>query len=198
MNVHAIGDSTNRLVIDLMERIYEIRKDHRWRIEHAQVLDQIDIARLANCGAFPSVQPTHATTDQRWAKDRLGENRMKGAYAYQSLLNQTGIMCIGTDFPVESINPFLTIHAAVNRKNKDNFPGAGFQKKEAISFMDCIKGMTLWSAFAAFQEDELGTLEKGKDATFAIFENKVKADEVFQENFAFMTFIKGKKVYSAE
>jgi predicted amidohydrolase YtcJ len=107
-------------------------------------------------------------------------------------------MCIGTDFPVESINPFLTIHAAVNRKNKENFPSAGFQKKEAISFLDCIKGMTLWSAFAAFQENKLGTLEKGKDATFAIFENKVKADEVFRENFAFMTFIKGKKVYSAE
>jgi predicted amidohydrolase YtcJ len=198
MNVHAIGDSTNKLVLDLMERVYEIKKDHRWRIEHAQVLDPIDIFRLGNCGAFPSVQPTHATTDQRWAKDRLGEKRMQGAYAYQSLLNQTGIMCIGTDFPVESINPFLTIHAAVNRKNKENFPSAGFQKKEAISFLDCIKGMTLWSAFAAFQENKLGTLEKGKDATFAIFENKVKADEVFRENFAFMTFIKGKKVYSAE
>lgn len=198
MNTHAIGDSTNRLVIDLMERIYQINRDHRWRIEHAQVLDPIDILRLGNCGAFPSVQPVHAVSDQRWAKARLGEERMKGAYAYQSILAQTGVFAIGTDFPVESMNPFLTIHAAVQRKNKENFPGEGFEKKEAISFLDCIKGMTIWSAFASFEEARLGSLEANKDATFVIFESPVKSGAVFHENFAFMTFIKGKKVYSAE
>ncbi len=198
MNVHAIGDSTNCLVIDLMERIYEVKRDHRWRIEHAQVLDPRDILRLAQTGAFPSVQPTHAVSDQRWAKDRLGSERLKGAYAYQSLLNQVGMLAIGTDFPVESINPFLSIHAAVQRRDRDNFPSEGFLPSEAISFEDCIRGMTLWPAIASFQENRLGSLEKGKEATFVIFESPVKSSPVFQENYAYMTFIKGKKVYSAE
>lgn len=198
MNVHAIGDSTNRLVIDLMQRIYEVRPDHRWRIEHAQVLDPTDIQRLAGTGAFPSVQPTHAVTDQRWAQARLGSERMKGAYAYQSILNQVGMLALGTDFPVESINPFLTIHAAVQRKNSDNFPSEGFAPSEAISFEDCIRGMTLWPAIAAFQEERLGSLEAGKEATFVIFESPVRSTPAFQENYAYMTFIKGKKVYSGE
>lgn len=198
MNVHAIGDSTNRLVIDLMERIYEIKKDHRWRIEHAQILDPTDILRLSESGAFPSVQPTHAVSDQRWVADRIGEKRLTGAYAYQSILNQTGIFALGTDFPVESMNPFLTIHAAVQRKNKDNFPSEGFLTNEAISLMDCLKGMTIWAAFAAFEENRLGSLEANKTANFFIAENPIKASDSFQENFAFMTFINGKKVYSAE
>lgn len=198
MNVHAIGDSTNRLVIDLMEKMYEIKKDHRWRIEHAQILDPTDILRLSESGAFPSVQPTHAVSDQHWVADRIGNKRLLGAYAYQSILNQSGIFALGTDFPVESMNPFLTIHAAVQRKNKDNFPAEGFLTNEAISLMDCLKGMTIWAAFAAFEENRLGSLEPTKTANFVVLENPLKATSTFQENFAFMTFINGKKVYSAE
>ena len=198
MNTHAIGDSTNRLVIDLMENIYSRNKDHRWRIEHAQVLDPKDISRLGACGAFPSVQPIHAVSDQRWAKARLGEARLAGAYAYQSILAQTGMFAVGTDFPVEPFNPFMNIHAAVQRKDKENLPAAGFLAREAISFEDCIRGMTIWSAFGAFSESSLGSLETNKDATFAIFESPVKSTSGFRENYAFMTFIKGKKVYSAE
>ena len=123
---------------------------------------------------------------------------MKGAYAYNSLLNQYGMLAIGTDFPIELTDPFLTIHAAVHRKNIEDIPADGFYSGEAISLDQCLRGMTIWAAFASFQENQLGTLEKGKDATFAIFENPVKANASFIPNFASYTFIKGKKVYSTE
>jgi predicted amidohydrolase YtcJ len=198
MNTHAIGDSTNRLMLELYESIYKINPDHRWRIEHAQIVDPADFELFAKAGVFPSVQPTHATSDQRWASSRLGEHRMKGAYAYNSLLNQFGMLAIGTDFPVELTDPFLTIHAAVNRKNSENFPGLGFQPEEAITLNQCIRGMTIWAAYASFQENELGTIEAGKDATIVMFESAVNANEVYSPNFAYMTFINGKKVYSVE
>lgn len=198
MNTHAIGDSTNKILLDLYERVFEVNKDHRWRIEHAQVVDPKDFELFSKYGVFPSVQPTHAVSDQRWAEQRLGRKRMVGAYAYKTLLNQYGMLAIGTDFPVELTDPFLTIHAAVKRQNADNVPGGGFYSNEAITLEECLRGMTIWSAFASFQEKRLGTLEKGKDATFAIFENPIKVSDVFRPNFATYTFIKGKKVYSVE
>lgn len=198
MNTHAIGDSTNKILLDLYERIFEVNKDHRWRIEHAQVIDPKDFELFSKYAVFPSVQPTHAVSDQRWAEQRLGRKRMIGAYAYKSLLNQFGMIAIGTDFPIELTDPFLTIHAAVQRMNVDNIPSGGFYSKEAITMEECIKGMTTWATFASFQENELGTLEKGKDATLAIFENPVSSYAEFQPNFASYVFIKGKKVYSVE
>jgi predicted amidohydrolase YtcJ len=198
MNTHAIGDSTNKILLDLYQRVFEFNKDHRWRIEHAQVIDPKDFELFSNYGVFPSVQPTHAVSDQRWAEQRLGRKRMLGAYAYKTLLNQYGMLAIGTDFPVELTDPFLTIHAAVKRKNADGVPGGGFYSNESITLEDCIKGMTIWAAFASFQEERLGSLEKGKDATFAIFESPVKANDEYKPNFATYTFIKGKKVYSVE
>ena len=198
MNTHAIGDSTNRLILDLYKMIYATKRDHRWRIEHAQVLDPIDFKLFSQYGVFPSVQPSHAVSDMRWAETRLGTERVKTAYAYRTLLNQTGMLAIGTDFPIESFNPFLTIHAAVQRMDIDNSPSNGFQMNEAISLNDCIKGMTTWAAIAAFQEHQLGTLEKGKDATFAIFDFPVGTSSEFRQNYAYMTFIKGKKVYTTE
>lgn len=198
MNTHAIGDSTNKLIIDIIADTYRQKKDHRWRIEHAQVLDVNDIPKLGQYAIFPSVQPTHAVSDQRWAEDRLGRERLKGAYAYQSILNSTGIFAFGTDFPVEHFNPFLTIHAAVKRKNSDNFPPKGFLNQEAVSLQNCIQAMTIWAAFASFREHQSGSLEKGKEASFVILEHPLKVSDNFSPNFAYMTFIKGKKVYSAE
>ena len=198
MNTHAIGDSTNRIMLELYQKVYNRNPDHRWRIEHAQIIDPIDFNLFAKAGVFPSVQPTHAVSDQRWAVSRIGEQRMIGAYAYKSLLDQFGMIAIGTDFPVELTDPFLTIHAAVQRKNADNFPALGFLPKEQITIEDCIKGMTIWAAFASFQEKQLGTLEKGKDATLVIFDRPVKSTGVYTPNFAHTTFIKGKKVYSVE
>ena len=198
MNTHAIGDSTNKVILDLYASIFKVKPDHRWRIEHAQVVDPNDFDLFANYGVFPSVQPTHATSDQRWAEKRLGKNRMHGAYAYKSLLERFGMLAIGTDFPVELTDPFLTIHAAVQRKNSENIPSQGFLSKESISMEECIKGMTTWAAFASFQENELGTIEKGKDATISIFERPVVSNSNYTPNFAYHVFIKGKKVYSVE
>ncbi|MEN9999336.1 MAG: hypothetical protein RI922_2326 [Bacteroidota bacterium] len=198
MNTHAIGDSTNNLLLNIYKGIFEVNKDHRWRIEHAQVVDPKDIALFSQYGIFASVQPTHAVSDQRWAEARLGKERMKGAYAYKSLLQQCGMLAIGTDFPIELTDPFLTIHAAVQRKNSDNFPASGFYSNESISLEECIKGMTIWAAYASFEEERLGTLEKGKEATFSVFVNKVSAGPDYQPNFAAYTYIKGKKVYSVE
>jgi predicted amidohydrolase YtcJ len=198
MNTHSIGDSTNRILLDIYAKEYEKNKDHRWRIEHAQLIDPIDLMLFGKTGAFPSVQPTHAVSDQRWIEDRVGQVRMQGAYAYKTLMTKAGMLAIGTDFPVEDIDPFLTIHAAVQRKNSANFPTNGFLMNEAITLNQCIKGMTIWAAFATFQENQLGSLEKGKDATFVIFESTVVSQPLFVPNFAHSTFIKGKKVYSVE
>ena len=196
MNTHAIGDSTNSIVLEMYQKVFEKNKDHRWRIEHAQVVDPSEIGLFGKFGIFPSVQPTHAVSDQRWAKDRLGENRMKGAYAYKSLLKSYGMVAIGTDFPVELTNPFATIKAAVERKDQSDFPAQGFYPNEALTFIECIKGMTLWAAFSSFDETRLGSLEVGKDASFVIFEKPLSSMKT--DNFAWMTFILGKSVFSAD
>jgi predicted amidohydrolase YtcJ len=198
MNTHAIGDSTNKLVLQELAKTFEIHKDHRWRIEHVQVLDLDDFKLLGDVGAFPSIQPVHAVSDQRWALQRLGEKRIKGAYAYQQILNQTGMCAIGTDFPVESFNPFATLFAAVKRKDTQNIPNNGFLNEGAMSLTDCLRGMTIWAAYAAFQEQTLGSLEKGKDATLFIANEKIVIHDSYKPNFAFQTYIKGKRVYSIE
>lgn len=198
LNIHAIGDSTNRLVLDLITGYSQKNPDHRWRLEHAQVIDPRDFDLLANSGAFPSVQPTHAVSDQRWAELRLGKDRLKGAYAYNTLLQKAGMLAIGTDFPVESTNPFLTIHAAVNRKNAEGDPINGFLIEEALTEEDCLRGMTIWAAFASFQEASKGSLEKGKDATLVILENRFSSKGAYSPNYANRTFIKGKQVFSME
>lgn len=198
MNTHAIGDSTNNVLIDLIADTYAYKKDHRWRIEHAQVIDMNDFEAFGKYGILPSVQPTHAVSDMRWAKERLGEKRLEGAYAYQRLLDLAGIIAFGTDFPVESFNPFLTIHAAVNRKNQQNEPNGGFLPANKVTIDNCIKAMTLWPAFASFQENKTGSLEKGKDATFVVLEYPFNTSDTFKDNFAYLTYIKGKKVYSTE
>ncbi len=198
LNTHAIGDSTIALLLSIYKNIYTVNKDHRWRIEHAQVVDKKDIDLFGKYAVFPSIQPTHAVSDQRWAEQRLGKERIKNAYAYKSLLNQFGMVAIGTDFPIELTDPFLTIHAAVQRKNSENFPSNGFYPFEQLSMEECLKGMTIWAAYAAFQEKQLGSLEKGKDATFAIFENKITSTSEYKPNFSLATYIKGKKVYSVE
>ena len=198
LNVHAIGDSTNRLVLELIKAYSAKNPDHRWRLEHAQVIDPKDFDLLASSGVFPSVQPTHAVRDQRWAESRLGKARLKGAYAYNTLLQKSGMLAIGTDFPVESTNPFLTIHAAVNRKNAENDPIDGFLTGEALTEEACLRGMTIWAAFASFQEGTKGSLEKGKDATLVILENPFSSKGSYNPNFSNATFIRGKKVFSME
>jgi len=198
MNTHCIGDSANALVLELYRKVNEVKKDHRFRIEHAQIIDPKDFSKFSSYGVLPSVQPTHAVSDQRWVENRIGKDRLKGAYAYSKLLKTCGMIAIGTDFPVELTNPFLTIHAAVQRKNADDMPIEGFLKSEALSLEETLKGMTIWAAYAAFQEKERGTLEVGKMADFAIFQKPVVSRPNFESNFSWMTFVSGKKVYVAE
>lgn len=198
MNTHAIGDSTNKLLLEIYLDQKSVNPDHRWRIEHAQVLSPSDFNLFAESGAFPSVQPAHAISDQRWAEKRLGKERMDGAYAYNSLLQIHGMLAIGTDFPIEVIDPFRTIQAAINRQNKNNEPTQGFLINEKITLEECIKGMTNWSAIASFQEEKIGTLEAGKNATLVIFDRPITAAPFYQANFAHTVFIAGKKVYSVE
>lgn len=196
VNIHAIGDSTNSIVLNLINKYVAKKPDHRWRVEHAQVVDPKDFELFTKSGAIPSVQPTHAVSDQRWAGARLGPSRLLGAYAYKSLLEATGILALGTDFPVESTNPFATIRAAVLRVNADGEPIGGFLPNEALSMKDCLMGMTLWPAIAGFQENRIGTLEKDKDATFFIASQAINESSNFSELYSVRTVVNGKTVYS--
>lgn len=196
MNTHGIGDSANALILDIYKNAFERNKDHRFRIEHAQVVDLKDFEKFSAFAVFPSVQPTHAVSDQRWAEKRIGTERLKGAYAYKTLLKQYGMLAVGTDFPVELTNPFLTIHAAVERKNSNNEPMTGFLPTEALTLEEVMRGMTIWAAFASFDENRIGSLKKGKQATFVIFEKPLRSQANFIQNFAWKTFIRGEMVYS--
>src|SRR5205823_5500526 len=123
-----------------------------------------DFAFFKNYSIIPSVQPTHATSDMYWAKDRLGAKRLKGAYAYKQLLDENGWIPLGTDFPVEDISPLKTFYAAVFRIDSEGYPAGGFQMENALSRMEALRGMTIWAAKANFEEDDKGSLEKGKFA----------------------------------
>ena len=197
LNTHAIGDRGNQLVLTAYKRTYEQNPDHRWRIEHAQVVDPADLHFFGDYAIFPSVQPTHATSDQDWAENRLGKNRMKGAYAYRSLYNQFGMLALGTDFPVEEINPFLTLRAAVFRRDKNDYPKNGFLLEEGLDLNTALKGMTVWPQFASFSEAERGMLIQGMEATFFICAKPISSKEIPVDNYAKATFVRGKKVFDA-
>lgn len=198
LNAHAIGDAAVKMVLDAYKDVSKTNPDHRWRIEHAQIISPEDMPLFMQYGILPSVQPTHAVSDYLFAEQRLGAERLKEAYAYHSLLNATGMIAIGTDYPIEDMNPFKTIYAACARKNDKEAPAGGFLPGEAISLDDCLRGMTVWATLAGFQDDRIGRLEEGMDATFAIFERKISLSPNFQQNFSLHTYINGKEVYSAE
>jgi predicted amidohydrolase YtcJ len=171
MCTHAIGDSGNRVILKIYNKLLKGKNDKRWRIEHAQVVNEKDFDLFGKTSIIPSVQPTHATSDMYWAEERLGKERLKGAYAYKQLLLQNNWLPLGTDFPVEDISPFKTFLAAVVRKDAKGYPENGFQKENALSREETIKGMTIWAAKANFLEKEVGSLEKGKKADFIILNN---------------------------
>lgn len=172
LNVHAIGDAANQLMLSIFALYNEKKDDRRWRIEHAQIVAEKDLNLFGNYGIIPSVQPTHATSDMHWAENRLGA-RIKQAYAYQKLLEQNGWIALGTDFPVENIYPTFTFFAAVARKNADNLPENGFQTENALSKEQALRGMTIWAAMANFEEHQKGSIEIGKFADFVILSNDI-------------------------
>lgn len=198
MCTHAIGDSGNRQLLNIYAQVLKGKNDKRWRIEHAQIVNENDFSFFADYNIIPSVQPTHATSDMYWAEDRVGAYRMKGAYAYKQLLQTNNWMPLGTDFPVEYISPFKTFFAAVVRKDAKGFPAGGFQIENALTREQTIRGMTIWAAKAAFEEKEKGSLEKGKAADFIMLDNdlmKCEEQKILQTK-VMGTYVNGKKVYS--
>jgi len=197
MCTHAIGDSANRSILKIYNAVLGGKNDKRWRIEHAQVVSPADFALFGKTNVIPSVQPTHATSDMYWAGDRLGATRVKGAYAYKQLLAENGWIPLGTDFPVEQINPMFTFYAATQRKDAKEFPKGGFQMENALTPEQALRGMTIWAAKANFEEKEKGSLEVGKFADFVILENdimKATAQQILQ-NKVLKTYLNGEKVY---
>ncbi|HMN32737.1 MAG TPA: amidohydrolase [Chitinophagaceae bacterium] len=166
--VHAIGDSANRMVLKIYAEVLQGENDRRWRIEHAQVIDEGDFHYFGEYQIVPSVQPTHATSDMYWAQDRVGAQRIKNAYAYQKLLMQNQWIPLGTDFPVEGVNPLQTFYAAVFRIDQNHFPQNGFEIENALTREQALRGMTIWAAKSAFEEKEKGSLEIGKSADFCV------------------------------
>jgi len=194
MNTHAIGDSANYVMLKTYKEVLKDQKDRRWRIEHAQIIDKTDFNYFDNI--LPSVQPTHATSDMYWAEDRIGSERIKGAYAFKDLLNTYGKVALGTDFPVEKVSPLLTFYAAVARKDLNNYPENGFQMENALTREETLKGMTIWAAYSNFEENEKGSIEVGKMADFIILEKNIM--EVSENEIPTIkvinTFVGGEKV----
>ena len=171
MNTHAIGDSANHAVLDTYKEVLNGKPNRRWKIEHAQIVSAEDFPKFNDI--IPSVQPTHATSDMYWAEERVGKERMKGAYAFKDLLKQYGKIALGTDFPVERVNPMLTFYAAVARQDLEQYPEGGFQIENALSREEALRGMTIWAAYSNFEEEEKGSIEVGKFADFIILDKDI-------------------------
>jgi len=199
MNTHAIGDSSNVAVLRAYEQALKDKTDARWKVEHAQIVTPQDFDYFSK-NIIPSVQPTHATSDMYWAEDRVGEERIKGAYAYKTMLDKAGLIALGTDFPVEQVNPMFTFYAAVARKDLENFPEDGFRKEEALSREEALKGMTIWAAYSNFEENEKGSIETEKFADFTVLDRDIMtiAEDSIPKVKVLATFINGKKVFETE
>lgn len=167
---HCIGDAANREILRLYARILGGENDRRWRIEHAQVVHPDDFHYFGDYDIVPSVQTTHATSDMYWAQERIGPERMAGAYAYRQLLEQNGWIPNGSDFPVEDINPLYGLYASVTRKDRSGNPPGGFRAEEALSREEALRAMTIWSAKAGFEEKLKGSIEPGKLADLVVTE----------------------------
>ena len=197
MCTHAIGDSANRTILNVYAKYLKGKNDKRWRIEHAQIIHPSDFHLFGENSIVPSVQPTHATSDMYWAGDRLGAERLKGGYAFKQLLDENGWLPLGTDFPVEEINPFKTFLAAVARQDSKGFPAGGFQMENALTREQTIRGMTIWAAKANRMEKQVGSLEVGKKADFIILDKNlmiVPADSILQIKVK-RTYLNGERVH---
>ena len=197
MCTHAIGDSANRTILKVYAKYLKGKNDKRWRIEHAQIINPADFNLFGENSIVPSVQPTHGTSDMYWAGDRLGTERLKGGYAYKQLLEQNNWLPLGTDFPVEEINPFKTFLASVARQDSKGFPAGGFQMENALTREQTIRGMTIWAAKANRMEKQVGSLEVGKKADFIILDKdlmKVAIDSILQVK-VLKTYLNGERVH---
>ncbi|SDL76528.1 hypothetical protein SAMN05421823_10858 [Catalinimonas alkaloidigena] len=200
MNTHCIGDSANRLILQLYAQTLGGANDRRWRIEHAQVVADNDVPLFGEYDIIPSVQPTHATSDMYWAEERLGTERVQTAYAYRDMLEAYGMLALGSDFPVEDINPLYGFHAAVFRQDGKDWPEGGFQPENAISRQEALLGMTRWAAYSNFEEEQKGSLKAGKVADFVILEQDLmEAPATELRNVRVVrTYLNGELVYEAK
>ncbi|WP_224743859.1 MULTISPECIES: amidohydrolase [Lysobacter] len=198
---HAIGDRGNRVVLDAYAQALgnEVGGDHRWRIEHAQVLSPADLPRLAQMGVIASMQPTHATSDMPWAGDRLGPQRIETAYAWRELRDSGARLALGSDFPVESVDPRLGLYSATTRTDADGLPLGGWQPEEKLTAFEALRGFTLDAAYAGFDEDEVGSLEVGKRADFVVLaQDPLVIDPVQLRALQVLaTYVDGRAVYTA-
>ncbi len=199
LNVHAIGDRGNRIVLDAFEAAFKEvpAADHRFRVEHAQILHHDDIPRFAQLDVIPSMQSTHQTSDMYWAPNRLGYSRSLGGYAWRSLLNTGVVIPNGTDFPVEDVDPLKTFHSAVTRQDANNWPTGGWFPDQRMTRDEALKSMTIWPAYAAFQEKDLGSLSPGKYADFVLLDRDIMrvAPEDILGTRVLATYVGGKAVY---
>ena len=201
VNTHAIGDRGNRLVLDAYARAFAAVPvaDHRFRVEHAQILHHDDVPRFAALGVIPSMQASHQTSDMYWAGTRLGEGRLLGAYAWRSLLDAGSIVPNGSDFPVELVNPLISFHAAVARQDARDWPAGGWHPEQRMTRDEALRSMTLWPAVAAFQERDMGSLTAGKYADFVVLDRdpmRVSAEEILATR-VLATYVGGRAVYEA-
>ncbi|MGD9021441.1 MAG: amidohydrolase family protein, partial [Lysobacterales bacterium] len=175
VGIHAIGDAGNQVSLDALEASMARHPDNpgRHRIEHAQVLRPEDVPRFAELDVIAAMQPTHATSDMYWAEDRLGPERAKFAYAWRSLVESGARLALGSDFPVEQVNPMLGIYAAVTRQDVDGWPPGGWYPGEALTREEAVRGFTLDAAYSGFMENEVGSLEKGKRADFIVLDRDI-------------------------
>ena len=199
MNTHAIGDSSNRLLLTIYGEVLRGKNNRRWRIEHAQVVSKADVAKFGQYSIVPSVQPTHATSDMYWAGERLGAERLATAYAFNDLRQQYGQVALGSDFPVEDINPLFGFHSAVARQDAKNYPAKGFQTTNALSRSDALRGMTTWAAHAAFEDQQKGSIAPGMAADFVLLNLDLlqAPKEQLRSAKVQQTWIAGEKVFSS-
>jgi predicted amidohydrolase YtcJ len=199
INTHAIGDRGNRVVLDAYESALKTAPtaDHRFRVEHAQILHYDDIPRFAQLGVIPSMQASHQTSDMYWIGKRLGSTRVLGAYAWKSLIESGVVIPNGSDFPVEQVNPLISFHASVARQDANNWPAGGWFPEQRMSREDALRSMTIWPAWSAFQEKEMGSLTPGKYADFVVLDQDIMRvpAELILGTKVLSTFIGGKEVY---
>ena len=198
---HAIGDRGNRMALDTYAKALgkDVDGDHRWRIEHAQILSPDDLPRLAKLHVIASMQPTHATSDMPWAQDRVGPQRIVGAYAWRQVRDAGTHLALGSDFPIESVDPRLGLYAAVTRSDAQGLPAGGWYPDEKLTAFEALRGFTLEAAYAGFGEQEVGSLEAGKRADFVVLaEDPLTVPDAALRSLTIQaTYVDGKPVFEA-
>ena len=199
VNVHAIGDRANRTVLnEFEEALNEVPvADHRFRIEHAQIIHPDDVPRFAQLGVIPSMQASHQTSDMYWAVNRLGPTRVLGAYAWRSLLNTGVIIANGSDLPVERTNPLISFSASVSRQDARGWPAGGWYPEQRMTREEALKSMTIWAAYAGFMEKDIGSLAPGKLADFVVLDQDIMRvpPELILNTNVIATYLGGRAVF---